>query len=59
MPRLQKQNFDGRTRHLTGARLTVLTESATKTIVAVVRAKKRIYKKGDQPIFCTFVPTSN
>jgi hypothetical protein len=58
MPRLQKQEFHVHVFRPSGARLTVITEFATKASVAVNRAKKRIYQQGRLAHFYTYVPTS-
>lgn len=58
MARLTKQEFRIFVYRPNGDRLTILTEFATKSTVAVARAKKRIYQQGRLAHFYTFVPVS-
>lgn len=57
--RLTRQEFRVYVYRPNGERLTILIESATSPIVAVARAKKRIYQQGRLAHFYTFVPVSH
>ena len=59
MARLQKQEFMVHVYRPNGQRLCILSESATKSSVAISRAKKAIYKQGRLAHFYTFVAVTH
>ncbi|WP_304933252.1 hypothetical protein [Herminiimonas sp.] len=59
MPRAQKQDYTVWVYRPNGWLLTKITESATRSEVAVARAKKAIQKQGRLAHFYTYVPKTN
>jgi len=59
MARLQKQEFRVHVFQPNGQRLCIFSEFVTRSVVAVKRAKKRVYQQGRLAHFYTFVAVSH